>query len=161
MKTTCSVRTQCTYLLLHCRMAPQASSDFSTKYTVDQVTYVSGGAGGTTNSSRYRHAAFPCGYMRSVYFLCSFVTFTICCPSSHNSSNKLRQMLPSVILGGGAPPAIPSPTGLIPLRGCSTQQCTPAWRRSCDHQSQAFSNSTGQPFLLWLSSTTTQFHRKN
>ena len=154
-------------LLARTSIAPQASSCFSTKYTVDHVTYVSKGAGGTTNSSRYMEDAFPCGYMRSVYFLCSFVTFTVCWPSSHNSSSKLRQMLLSVLLGGGGPPAIPSPTGFIPFCGCSTQQCTPTWRRSCDHQGHAIPFSHSKHFRFQTtcmscrgSFSVTQFYRE-
>jgi hypothetical protein len=105
---------------------------------VCHVTYVSEGAGGTTKSSRYMDEEFACGIM---FFLCTFVIFTVCCPSSRNSVNRLRCVSGSALLGGGVPPTIPSATGLLPLRGCSTQQGIPAWRSSCRNIRVTWSSS--------------------
>jgi hypothetical protein len=142
-RTTCTCFPLFTEHVCACRhhTTSQCSSRFSAKYTVDHVTYVSAGRGGTIKSSRYMEDAFSCRYMRSVYFLSTFVTFTVCWPSSYNSINKLRHVLGSVLLGGGAPPTIHFPTGLIPLLGCNTQQRTPTRRSSCVNQSQACSFS--------------------
>ena len=117
--------------------APQSSSGFVSKYMDNHVTYVSAGAGGTTQSSRYTAEPFSSGNMRAVHFLCIFVTFTVCLPSSHSSISKQRQGPPSVRLGAGALPAIPSATGRTPLLGCSTQHRTPTRSSSCFPKCQA------------------------
>jgi hypothetical protein len=142
-------RAICTRFLLNiqnvhtCRYhtASLASSCFSTTYCMDHVSYVLMGAGDTTDSSRYFEHTFHCRNMRSVYFLCNFVTFTVCCSSSHNSFNKFRQVSHLVLLKGGVLPAIPSLTGLIPLLGCNIQQSTPIRSSSCVQQWQACSFS--------------------
>ena len=94
------------------------------------------GCRGVRNSSRYADIAVSSKYIISVFFLCTFVTFTICCPSSHNSINKLWARPSSTLLCASVLPAIPSATGLPPYLGCNTQQYAPTLTNSCVHQSQ-------------------------
>lgn len=58
-------------------------------------------------------------------FFNTFVTFTYCCPFSHSDIKKLRLFPVSVLCEGGAPPAIPSPTGFIPFPGFRIQHSVP------------------------------------